>query len=376
VQNLLSFDVEATKGKPVFGRIVLIALAALVGCVLILVVVLLAVSPGKPKPAAAGGLSEKIWIPINGVRQGMFLQSKDTTRPVLLFLHGGPGMPTYFLNRRYPTGLEDLFTVCWWEQRGAGLSYHPDIPPETMTLEQLIADTIEVTNYLRRRFGKEKIYLLGHSWGSYLGIQAAARAPELYHAYIGMAQMVWQIRSENAAYKYMLAQYRERGDRGMVRRMEKAPISMNGPLPVAYLKLRDPLMHGLGVGTTHDMKSVITGIFFPVMGFPEYRFREKINIWRGKAFSRSHLWDPMLMTNLAAKVPELKLPVYFCHGVYDYTITYNETREYFEKLPAPLKGFYTFEHSAHSPAYEEPQRMRQILREDVLAGTNRLADAR
>jgi pimeloyl-ACP methyl ester carboxylesterase len=376
VQNLLSSDVEATKGKPVLGRIVLIALAALVGCVLILVVVLLAVSPGKPKPAAAGGLSEKIWIPINGVRQGMFLQSEDISRPVLLFLHGGPGMPTYFLDRRYPTGLEDLFTVCWWEQRGAGLSYHPDIPPETMTLEQLIADTIEVTNYLRRRFGKEKIYLLGHSWGSYLGIQAAARAPELYHAYIGMAQMVWQIRSENAAYKYMLAQYRERGDRGMVRRMEKAPISMNGPLPVAYLKLRDPLMHGLGVGTTHDMKSVITGIFFPVMGFPEYRFREKINIWRGKAFSRSHLWDPMLMTDLAAKVPELKLSVYFCHGVYDYTITYNETREYFEKLRAPLKGFYTFEHSAHSPAYEEPQRMRQILREDVLAGTNRLADAR
>lgn len=358
------------------GRVVWIVPAALAGCLLLLVVVLLAVSPGKPKPAGASGLSEKVWVDINGVRQGMFLQSKDTTHPVLLFLHGGPGMPTYFLNRSYPTGLEELFTVCWWEQRGSGLSYRPDIPPETMTLEQFIADTIEVTHYLRRRFGQDKIYLLGHSWGSYLGIQVAARVPELYHAYIGMAQMAFQLRSENAAYDYMLAQYRERGNRSMVRRMEKAPVSMTGPLPVLYMRLRDAAMHGLGVGTTHDMKSVISGIFLPVMGFPGYSLREKINIWRGKGFSRRNLWDRMLMADLAAEVPELELPVYFCHGIFDYTITYDQTREYFEKLRAPMKGFYTFEQSAHSPAYEEPERMRQILREDVLAGVNRLADAR
>ena len=358
------------------GRIALIVLAAVAGGILVLLAALLALSPGKPKPAVAGGISEKIRVDINGVQQGMFLQSRDQANPVLLFLHGGPGMPTYFLNRNYPTGLEELFTVCWWEQRGAGLSYYSDIAPETMTLEQLIADTIEVTNYLRSRFGKEKIYLLGHSWGSYLGIHAAARAPELYHAYIGMAQVACQIRSENAAYDYMLAQYRERGNRSMVRKMEKTPISMTVPLPQPYMRARDALMHGLGVGTMHDMKSVINGIFFPVMGSREYSVREKINIWRGKAFSRGRLWDRMLMTDLAAKVPELGLPVYFCHGIFDYTVTCNETRKYFQELRAPLKGFYTFEQSAHSPAYEEPKRMLQILREDVLAGANRLADAR
>jgi pimeloyl-ACP methyl ester carboxylesterase len=151
---------------------------------------------------------------------------------------------------------------------------------------------------------------------------------------------------------------------------------MTGPLPLAYMKLRDPLMHGLGVGTTREMDSVVTGIFLPVMRFSEYSFGEKINIWRGKGFSRRRLWDAMLMTDLAAVVPELKLPVYFCHGAYDYTVTYRETRAYFDGLRAPLKGFYTFEQSAHSPAYEEPERMLQILREDVLAGANRLADAR
>jgi len=121
----------------------------------------------------AGSISEKVFVNINGVEQGMFIKSKDATHPVLLYLHGG--MPDYFLTQRYPTGLEDYFTVVWWEQRGSGISYSADIPPETMTLEQMISDTLEVTNYLRHRFGKEKIYLMGHSGGTFIGIQAAAR---------------------------------------------------------------------------------------------------------------------------------------------------------------------------------------------------------
>ena len=96
---------------------------------------------GRPIP---GSISEKVFVSINGMRQGMFIQSKDPAHPVLLFLHGG--MPEYFLTERYPTGLENDFTVAWWEQRGAGLSYGPGIPPETMTLEQFIADTLSVAD--------------------------------------------------------------------------------------------------------------------------------------------------------------------------------------------------------------------------------------
>ncbi|WP_291300523.1 hypothetical protein [Desulfosporosinus sp. BICA1-9] len=153
-------------------RIMLIIPAVLLICMFILVGVLLACSPGKPEPfldengrPLAGSISEKILININGVEQGMFIKGKDKTKPVLLFLHGGPGMPEYAVSRRYPLVLENYFTVCWWEQRGAGLSYSSDILPETMTFEQLISDTLEVTNYLRKHFGKEKIYLMGHSGG-------------------------------------------------------------------------------------------------------------------------------------------------------------------------------------------------------------------
>jgi pimeloyl-ACP methyl ester carboxylesterase len=195
-------------------RIMLTIISILLACILILVGVLQLWShPGKPQPFVdenksplAGSISEKVFVNINGVKQGMFIKSKDATHPVLLYLHGG--MPETFLTQRYPTGLEDLFTVVWWEQRGSGISYSADIPPETMTLEQMISDTLEMTNYLRHRFGKEKIYLMGHSGGTFIGIQAAARAPELYYAYIGVAQMSNQFKSERLAYEYMLQQFK------------------------------------------------------------------------------------------------------------------------------------------------------------------------
>jgi pimeloyl-ACP methyl ester carboxylesterase len=319
------------------------------------------------------GVTEKAFAEINGTRQGMFIQSKDTARPVLLFLHGG--LPEYFLTERYPTGLENDFTVAWWEQRGAGLSYKPGIPRGKMNVEQFIADTLSVTNYLRDRFGKDKIYLMAHSHGTFFGIQAAARAPELYHCYVGVAQMVHQLESERLAYEYMLERFKQAGDSRMVRRLEGARVTMTDGTPPAYLALRDRAMHTLGVGTTHDMRSVLTGIFWPSLSSRHYTPGEKIKLWRGKlAYGVSALWDEMLATDVADLVPELALPVYFFHGSYDYTVSYRLARDYLERLKAPLKGFYTFDRSAHSPVLEEPEKARRIMREDVLAGANGLAD--
>ena len=246
-----------------------------------------------------------------------------------------------------------------------------------MTLEQMISDTLEVTQYLRNRFHKEKIYLLGHSGGSFIGIQAAARAPELYYAYIGVAQMSNQLKSERLAYEYMLKQYKANGNAAMVQKLEAAPVTMEGGMPAAYRALRDQAMHSLGIGTTRDMKSVVTGIVLPSWQSREYTFGEKLNLWRGKSRAGiSILWDKMLATDLSQQLSLLALPVYFFHGIYDYTVSYTEAKSYFEKLKAPLKGFYTFEQSAHSPLFEEPDKAQKILREDVLAGANSLADGK
>jgi pimeloyl-ACP methyl ester carboxylesterase len=366
------------------GRTVGTAAFFILAVSLVFVGLLLAWSPGRPQPfldengkPLAGSLSEKMHVEINGVEQGMFIKSKEIGNPVLLFVHGGPGMPEYWLTQRYPTGLEDHFTVVWWEQRGAGLSYSPDIAPETMTAEQFIADTLAVTHYLINRFDQEKIYLMGHSWGSYIGIQAAAQAPELYHAYIGMGQVSYQLQSEQLAYEYALAHYRQNGDWRMARKLDAAPPTMTVPLPAGYEALRDAYMHGAGIGTTREMQSVITGIFLPSWQFREYTLAEKVNLWRGKVYSRSHafgLWDTMQATDLTQQVTELAIPTYFFHGKYDYTCAYPLSRAYFDKLDAPLKGFYTFQHSAHSPIFEEPEKALGILLQDVLRGATALAD--
>src|SRR5690349_1682359 len=134
-------------------------------------------------------------------------------------------MPDYFLTGKYPTGLEDYFTVVWWEQRGSGMSYGANIPPESLTLNQMISDTLEVTHYLRQRCHKEKIYMMAHYGGSFIGIQAAEKYPVLYYAYIEVAQISYQRESEKMAYDYMLEQFKANSDNEMVRKLEAAPVS-------------------------------------------------------------------------------------------------------------------------------------------------------
>jgi pimeloyl-ACP methyl ester carboxylesterase len=353
-----------------------VATAVALSCVLSLFGALVLRSGRDPEPfldehgtVLANSISQKLRVDINGVQQGMVIRGQDVTNPVLLVVHGGPGLPDYFLTRSYPIDIEDLFTVVWWDQRGTALSYNPDIPPETMTVEQFIDDTLAVTDYLRGRFDRDKIYLLGHSWGTFIGIQAVARAPERYEAYIGMAQMTDQLRSEKIAYDYMLAEYRRRGDIHMVRDLEAVPVTLEGGTPPEYTRiLRDKAMHRLGVGTTHDMDSVITGIFVPSLTFPEYTLREKWNLWRGRFFSRGfRLWeDEVLRGDIPRQVPRLEVPAFFFEGAHDYTCVTRLARDYFEVLDAPVKGFYVFENSAHSPLLEEPLRARRILRDDVL----------
>jgi len=361
-------------------RMILIGFGAILVCGLILIGVLLASSAGKPEPfldeagnQLAASISEKIFIDINGVQQGMFIKGKDAANPVLLYLHGGT--PDYFLTKKYPTGLEEYFTVVWWEQRGSGLSYSASTPPETLNVDQFIADTLTLTNYLRDRFDQDKIYLMGHSGGSFIGIQAAAKAPELYHAYLGVAQMSCQLESETIAYEYMLQQFRNNGNKMMQQKLEVAPVTLEDGISDGYPAVRDTAMHSLGVGTTRDMKSVVSGIFFPSLVFREYTLMEKVKLWRAKSQTGiSSMWDEMTATDLRKQVTELDIPVYFFSGIYDYTVSYTLAKEYFEDIQAPVKGFYTFDQSAHSPFFEEPEKMLQIIREDVLPGTNSLAD--
>lgn len=318
-------------------------------------------------------LAEKSFQTINGCRQGMFLRARDATKPVLLYLHGG--LPELFLARRFAPELESEFVVCWWEQRGSGLSYQTGMSPGSVTTEQLISDTLTVTDHLRQRFGTDRIFLLGHSGGSYLGLLAVDRSPDRYHAYVGVGQMANQLRSEISAYDYMLERCRREGRRRLARRLEDFPVTLDHGLAAGYERVRDKAMHELGIGTMHTMHSLVTGLFLPSLLCRDYTVAERINLWRGKAaMGVSSMWAEMLATDLSERVPRVDVPVYLLHGVHDGTCGYTEALTYFRSLQAPLKGFYRFTRSAHSPLFEEPAKAIEILRADVRSGSNRLAD--
>jgi pimeloyl-ACP methyl ester carboxylesterase len=258
------------------------------------------------------------------------------------------------------------------------MSYSNSLNAGEITNEQMILDIIAVSNYLRERFDKDKIYLLAHSGGTFYGIQAASRSPELYHAYIGMAQMANTRESEIAAYNYMRSYYLEQNNKPMVKKIDKYKVSGTDEEFFEYMTsmLRDNTMHKLGIGTARRMNSVFKGIFLPVMNCKAYTIKEKLNIWKGKTFLRTQtgLVRDVAEINISEMITSLELPVFFMSGIYDYTVNYSITKNYYETLQATQKGFYSFENSAHSPLWEEPEKFIAIMNTDVIKAEFNLAD--
>ncbi|MGB5823828.1 MAG: alpha/beta hydrolase [Proteocatella sp.] len=325
----------------------------------------------------SGSLSEKTYIDVDGTELGILITGKDKTKPVLLFLGGGPGIPEYLLEHKYPTGLANDFVVCYLEYRGTSISYNSDMKAAQMTTDRYLCDVVAVTEYLKERFSQEKIYLMGHSFGTFIGIQAAYQHPELFHAYIAMSQLTNQRESEKIAYQFMTEQYRLAGNSKMVKEFENHQISSSAEAYQKYFSssLRDNAMHNLGIGTTMKMNSVITGIFLPSLRCTVYTPIERINIWRSKVFiSSSPVALERTLFNTFDEISSLDIPVYFFGGIYDYTCCYSLQKKYYEFIKAPIKGFYSFDNSAHSPLFEEPAKAIEIFKKDVLKGNNSLSD--
>ena len=219
---------------------------------------------------------------------------------------------------------------------------------------------------------------MAHSGGTPIAIQAVAKAPHLYSAYIGMAQITRQSESERIAYKYMIEQYTATGNSKALRELKKYPVLDTDSSFTNFYKspIRDKAMHELGIGTMRNMKSVVTGVFIPVWTCKAYTLKEKINIWVSKfKYVKKALFNEELFAmDIPNMVPKLDIPIYFFSGKYDLTVNIDLSRAYFEKLQAPTKGFYTFENSAHSPLFEEPKRVEDIFVNDVLKGKIMLSD--
>ena len=350
--------------------IIKVTILSIIEVLLIGVLVLVLSSPGKlgklkdaEGNVIAASLTEKTFEEIGGVRQGFFLRSENPDNPVILLLHGGPGSPELALLYKYEIAerLEKYFTVCYWDQRGAGMSYSSSIDPSTMTLDQMVEDTLQITEYLKLRFDKEKIYLVGHSWGSFLGIKTIEKYPEHYAAFIGIGQVTNQVESEKLAYDYMLQHAMEINDKAAVKNLQKYDRDADDFPSLDYIsKVRSSLMNKYGIGIMHSDFSM-AGLIKDILLFKGYTISEKISFIRGMVFSQTHLWDCVVNSNLFESSVSFKVPVYITQGIYDYQVSYTLAHEYFEIIKAPDKEFFTFEESAHSPNGEEPEKFVQII---------------
>lgn len=323
-------------------------------------------SPGRIETLdrpSANGIDAIEYVEINGVTQGMMLRGQDTSNPVLLFLHGGPGSPEYAYTWQAMEPLTADFTICWWEQRGSGISYSSRIPTETMTLDQFVEDTAEVARFLCQKFYRQQVYLVGHSWGSFLGAHTAARYPELFSAFVGVGQVANQLRSEQLAYDYMV----EHGDESLQKKLEKFTIEEPADLSTAYMAVRSNGMNELGVGITHEFDSYFSDLMAPILQERAYTMGQKIAFVRGMTFSQNYLWDVVTGENLFDTVPSLEVPVYILQGAWDYQTSTVVAKEYFEALEAPVKQYHLFGNSAHSPMIEEPALFVEVMR-GILGG--------
>lgn len=312
-----------------------------------------------------GAISEKVWLDVNGEKQGMFIRSENSANPAILYLHGGPGTPMlpFISYLEENERLEKYFTVCYWDQRGSGMSYSSKSDPGSLTLEQMVRDTHVVTQYIKSRFKQEKIYLIGHSWGSYLGVKTIVKYPEDYRAYFGIGQLSYQLESERLAYAYMLEHAKQTGDTRAINNLRKHdPYSDGFPQKEYRLQVRTLLMNKYGIGMLHEGVTV-RKIAKAILAFKGYTAPEKIKYIRGMNQSIDRLFDELTHDNLFETSLCFEIPFYVFHGKHDYQVSYALAKKYLDALQAPRKGFFAFENSAHSPNMEEPKKFISIVKE-------------
>lgn len=350
-----------------------ITLLSIITFLLIGLIALVLNSPGVLEPLRdieekeiIGSLSEKNFTEIGGMQQGFFIRSENPENPVILFLHGGPGSPELPIIIPFEKSerLEKYFTMCYWDQRGAGMSFSKSIDPATMTVEQMVEDTRQMTEYLQQRFNQDKIYLMGHSWGTYLGVKTIEKYPENYLAFIGIGQVSNQLESEKTAYNYMLQYAKEINDKRAVKKLEKFDVNATDFPTLKYLlSARSLLMNKYRIGIMHDDEFSVTGLFKNLLTFKGYTLSEKLYYFNGSLFSLNNVWHYIASDNLNETSTDFSIPIYIIHGKYDYQVSHTLSKEYFDKIDAPKKAFFTFENSAHSPNMEEPEKFVGIVRE-------------
>ena len=305
-------------------------------------------------------------VTLGGVDQWISVRGKSSLLPVLLFLHGGPGVPEMPLVWDYNSELVKNFIVVVWDQRGAGKSYSSEIPPASMTVDRFVSDTEELVEILKKKYKKEKIFLMGQSWGSALGMLVLGRHPENYYAYIGIGQHVNGIENERLSYEYTLSSAKNLNNHDAVKALQKIGPPVNGIFRNWFNGLKVHRMWLVQLGGILYGKSDYNEQMSRYMFSGDYSVIDKINLFRGLIFSIKYMWPQVVKIDLISQVPKVAVPVYFFTGRHDYNAPFELVEKYCSVLEAPSKEIVWFDKSGHCPNFEEPERFNSLVVEKFL----------
>ena len=335
-----------------------------------LLALLLLGAPGGAHPLWAQAASRTLavdtsyFVVLGGVAQYVEVRGASPDLPVLLWLHGGPCMPATPMLRYHQAELSNTFIVASWDQRSCGRSASTDPRPGEMTLERHVLDAHELTRHLMRMLGKRKVFLVGHSWGSIVGVELAQRYPEDYTAYVGIGQVVNLPEGERLARDTLLSRARARGDTATVRAVESIAFSLaSGYADGLQGFLAQRRLLWMNRMMDYDASAMVRAIGAgAATGYPT-RVQDFMT---AALYAQGALFREMMAVDLTRRT-EFRIPVFFFAGRHDFNTPGQLAAAYLETIHAPAKGMIWFERSGHQPPWEEPEAFRTRLAEVLRA---------
>ena len=307
---------------------------------------------GEDGSIPENAISELITIELGGLEQYILLRGADQANPLLLWLHGGPGGAQMPLAHALDSQLEQEFVVVHWDQRGAGKSNHSGFDEITMTFDQFLSDAHELVQYLKQRFHRDKIFLLGHSWGTQLGIELSKYYPGDFHAYIAVSQVVDNHRAYKIGYDWLQEHIQKAQNPDDIKHLDElgSPPFTEHSKHVTFAQLVGKY------GGNFDIS--MNRLARIAMRAPEYSLVDYYRWLNGATRGSGPMWDEVYARriNYISQIPSLEIPVFFLAGRNDYNTPHQLVKEYFEKIDAPIKELITFENSTHTPFLGEPDR--------------------
>ena len=313
---------------------------------------------GQVIPGSIASLEK---ITLGGIQQWILIRGKDTSKPILLWLHGGPGFPYMPWVGLFQTAqLEANFVVVQWDQRGAGKSFSEDLIAEDMQVEKFVSDTLELTNMLRERFNQEKIFLFGHSWGSALGFLTIMEDSEPYYAYIAAAEAADWNRRQTMSYEWVLEQAREDNNAEVIQVLES--IQPFDPTNMDHIAAKNQFLDLYRGGDLYTEGLWDRYVDYALSGkSSEYTSADVESFMLARAFSQQMLVPQATDYNLFRDFPVSSIPVHFFAGRHDHQTPGELAEEYYNFLEAPLKTFTWFENSGHTMIWDEVDKTTEEL---------------